>query len=322
MQYSIRSGSLQPLREVLLFSKTLSLLSSRRYPKMSSVEKHATKQDWEFQLLCQELISNCLDEISEELESNSSDEISTTTSTSSMSFHLFPNFPLEIRRLIWRHAFFEPQLHIVSSKVATHSRISVIMQSCREAFQEGIHIRLPYYTFCDYSDWTESHRHGPLPRHYMQPDLDTLWIVENNTFGNYPSFIPPALSFYDGNRPFRQVKTLAFNASCWKDPARVRDNTWSNGSLPSIPYGMCEEIVIVLNNLPMPTDRGVIFTEPSPTTKDSRSTDTLSSGAGSDSKSYFDEAKKRTAVMEEFKDYQSKIRECMIYQIHLLRSKC
>ncbi|KAM3074187.1 hypothetical protein ACMFMF_006210 [Clarireedia jacksonii] len=183
------------------------------------------------------------------------------------------------------------------------------MQSCREAFQEGFRLRLPYYTFCEYSKWTESHRHGPLPRHYMQPDLDTLWIVENSHCGQYPSFIPQSLSFYAGHHPYRRVKTVAFNDSCWTDPARLSDNTWNTGSLQWIPYDMCEEIVVVLNNWPMSTDRGVIFTESVPATKDSISVDTPSADGDGESKNYFDEAKQRSALMEEFKAYYSKLQE-------------
>ncbi|KAM3085940.1 hypothetical protein ACMFMG_002991 [Clarireedia jacksonii] len=289
------------------FSKTAHYISSLQHPKMSTVGKSTTKKESECQGLCQKLASSSLDD---------------HPTTSSVSFHLLPDFPLEIRQLIWRHAFSEPQLHIVSSKFATYSRISVIMQSCREAFQEGFRLRLPYYTFCEYSKWTESHRHGPLPRHYMQPDLDTLWIVENSHCGQYPSFIPQSLSFYAGHHPYRRVKTVAFNDSCWTDPARLSDNTWNTGSLQWIPYDMCEEIVVVLNNWPMSTDRGVIFTESVPATKDSISVDTPSADGDGESKNYFDEAKQRSALMEEFKAYYSKLQERMTCQTHQLRRDC
>ncbi|PQE11105.1 hypothetical protein CJF31_00000859 [Rutstroemia sp. NJR-2017a BVV2] len=197
------------------------------------------------------------------------------------------------------------------------------MQACKEAYQEGLHLELPYYTVFAYERYDEdSYGHQPLPRHYMQPDLDTLWIAVKGKRDIWHCFVPSALSFYHGRRSYRQVKTLAINDSCWVDPERVGDNKWNPGSLDWIPYDMCEEIAIVLNNLAMPTDREVIFTEPLPPPRDLISGDLLSSDGSGDSRSYYGNAMARSAVMEDFRAYQSRIRKRMIYQLRPLRYEC
>jgi hypothetical protein len=277
---------------------------------MSTMEENASNQESEFQLLCQELEPGSLCHLP-------------LTMLNSTTFHRFPSFPPEIRQLIWRHSFSDPQLHIVSEQVATNSRISVIMQACREAYQEGLLLQLPYYTIWRHERYKEdSYRHEPLPRHYMQPDLDTLWIAVKGKRAIWHSFVPRALSLHDGGRPYRQVRTLAINDTCWVDPERLGENKWNPGSLDWIPYNMCEEIVIVLNELAMPMDREVIFTEPSPPAGDLVSGDLLNSDGVGDSRSYYGDAMARSAVMEAFRAYQSRTRKRMTYQLRSLRYPC
>ncbi|ESZ94757.1 hypothetical protein SBOR_4869 [Sclerotinia borealis F-4128] len=131
------------------------------------------------------------------------------------SFMLFSKFPLEIRRHVWRHALKGPHLHVISERVATRSRITEIMQTCKEAHEEGIQLNFSYFTFCDYGAWGSDNHHAPLPKHYMNQDADIMWLVGARMTRGLHNLLPCSLSVYDGRCSLRKVKTLAINHELW-----------------------------------------------------------------------------------------------------------
>lgn len=180
----------------------------------------------------------------------------------SNTFALFPSFPLEIRRQIWKHALIGPHIHIISSRVATRSSITEIMQSCKEAYDEGLQLHFSHFTFCDYTSYDDNDHHTRLPKHYMNPDADIMWIVDKNP--ETSSLLPLELSLYDGHPSYRMVRTLVINHQLWTDPQPVFniEGPWKMGSLQYIPFSMCKEIWVVLNDVAFSLDHGVTFVAP------------------------------------------------------------
>ncbi|KAF7951707.1 hypothetical protein EAE96_007006 [Botrytis aclada] len=177
-----------------------------------------------------------------------------------VSFPLFSTFPVEIRRQSWKHALIGPHIHIISSHVATRSRITEIMQTCKEAYDEGIQLQFSHFTFCNYSSWGDDNFHAQLPKHYMNPEADIMWLVDNSQCE-----LPFSLALYEGRHSYRMVKIFAINHQLWHDPCPQWNSniiSWTLGTIDSLPYQMCEEIYVVLNDVAFALDHGVTFIEP------------------------------------------------------------
>ncbi|KAJ8070984.1 hypothetical protein OCU04_001336 [Sclerotinia nivalis] len=224
----------------------------------------------------------------------------------SPSFTLFPAFPLEIRRHVWKHALTGPHIHVITSRAATCSRITVIMQSCKEAYEEGLQLQFSHFTYCDYSSWGGANFHAVLPKHYMNPDADIMWVVQNKA----GSILPCSLSLYDGRAPYRMVKILAIDYRVWTEPSVGRGNKWNPGSIDLVPFQMCEEIYIVLNEVAFSLFYSVDFVEPEDVHHEPFSSYWLTSQGYEKSGSvHFREAKERRKVWEGFREYCNNLEE-------------
>ncbi|TGO51231.1 hypothetical protein BCON_0166g00180 [Botryotinia convoluta] len=231
-----------------------------------------------------------------------------------VAFTLFSTFPLEIRRQIWKHALIGPHIHIVSSHVATRSRITEIMQTCKEAYDEGIQLQFSHFTFCNYGSWGDENCHAQLPKHYMNPDADIMWLVDNSECK-----LPSSLALYEGRLSYRMVKVFAINHQLWHEPRPQWDSnvmSWTLGTIAFLPYQMCEEIYVVLNDVAFTLDHGVTFVEPVDGRDEPLSSRKFTSqGYEKPNSVLFKEAERRKKNLEDFRkqlssfedDYQENI---------------
>ncbi|KAF7936243.1 uncharacterized protein EAE98_002462 [Botrytis deweyae] len=225
-----------------------------------------------------------------------------------VSFPLFSTFPLEIRRQIWKHALIGPHIHIVSSHVATRSRITEIMQTCKEAYDEGIHLQFSHFTFCNYGSWGDENCHAQLPKHYMNPDADIMWLVDSSECK-----LPTSLALYEGRPTYRMVKIFAINHQLWHDPRPQWDSnvmSWTLGTMAFLPYQMCEEIYVVLNDVAFTLDHGVTFFEPVDGHDELLSSRMFTSqGYEKPNSVLFKEAERRKKNLEDFRKQLSKFED-------------
>ncbi|KAF7912627.1 uncharacterized protein EAF01_001648 [Botrytis porri] len=230
------------------------------------------------------------------------------TTHENVSFPLFSTFPLEIRRQIWKHALIGPHIHIISSHVATRSRITEIMQTCKEAYDEGIQLQFSHFTFCNYDSWGDENCHAQLPKHYMNPDADIMWLVDSSKCK-----LPSSLALYEGRPPYRMVKIFAINHQLWHDPRPQWDSQamgWVVGTLSFLPYQMCEEIYVVLNDVAFTLDHGVTFVEPVDGRDEPLSSRTFTSqGYEKPNSVLFKEAERRKKNLEDFRKQLSKFED-------------
>ncbi|KAM0150129.1 hypothetical protein ACHAQE_009075 [Botrytis cinerea] len=192
--------------------------------------------------------------------------------------------------------------------MATRSRITEIMQTCKEAYDEGIQLQFSHFTFCNYGSWGDDNCHAQLPKHYMNPDADIMWLVHNSE----PKF-PFAVALYDGRPSYRMVKVFAINHQLWRDPCpRWERNviSWTFGTFADLPYQFCEEIYVVLNDLAFDLDRGVTFVEPVDGRDEPLSSRKLTSqGHEKPNHVLFKEAERRKKNFEDFREQICKTEE-------------
>ncbi|KAF7868371.1 hypothetical protein EAF04_004903 [Stromatinia cepivora] len=232
--------------------------------------------------------------------------LNTRARKNSPPFTLFPTFPLEIRRHIWKHALMGPHTHVITSRAATRSRITEIMQSCKEAREEGMQLQFSHFTYCDYDSWGIGNYHAVLPKQYMNPDADIMWVVQNNA----DNILPCSLSLYDGRAPYRMVKILAIDHRVWTEPSMGRGNKWNPGSIDLVPFQMCEEIYIVLNDVAFTLFYSVDFVEPEEIYNQPFYSYMLTSqGYEKTDSVLFQEAKERRKVWEDFREYCNNLEE-------------
>ncbi|TGO19464.1 hypothetical protein BTUL_0004g01020 [Botrytis tulipae] len=225
-----------------------------------------------------------------------------------ISIPLFSTFPLEIRRQIWKHALIGPHIRIVSSHVATRSRITEIMQTCKKAYDEGIQLQFSHFTFCNYGSWGDENCHAQLPKHYMDPDADIMWLVDNSECK-----LPTSLALYEGRFTYRMVKIFAINHQLWHDPRLQWDSnvmSWKFGTIAFLPYQMCEEIYVVLNDVAFTLDHGVTFVEPVDGHDEPLSSRKFTSqGYEKPNSVSFKEAERRKKFFKDFKKQLSKFED-------------
>lgn len=133
----------------------------------------------------------------------------------SSTFSLFPQLPPEIRIPIWEFAFRAPYIHLIIQNRGGRSTVNNVMQSCKEAREHGLEMKLPYYQLRSRTSYKNGRalgfrngfRSGPggtprsrangfrvprfplppdSPKYYMNPDVDTILFER---FGFAPSWV-------------------------------------------------------------------------------------------------------------------------------------
>ncbi|CAG8975751.1 hypothetical protein HYALB_00009269 [Hymenoscyphus albidus] len=95
-------------------------------------------------------------------------------------FPRFSSLPVEIRRMIWIYACKVPQVQIIAYKRTSSSRLNDLFDSCEEAKQVTLSLRLISFQSI-----------GPMERiNFFNPHLDTLYIKDGYT--------PEAVDWYRG----------------------------------------------------------------------------------------------------------------------------
>ncbi|THV46622.1 hypothetical protein BGAL_0372g00130 [Botrytis galanthina] len=190
------------------------------------------------------------------------------------------------------------------------------MQTCKEAHDEGIQLQFSHFTFCNYGSWGDENCHAQLPKHYMNPDADIMWLVDNSECK-----LPTSLALYEGRPTYRMVKIFAINHQLWHDPRPQWDSnvmSWTLGTIAFLPYQMCEEIYVVLNDVAFTLDNGVTFVEPVDGRDEPLSSRKFTSqGYEKPNSILFKEAERRKKNLEDFRtqlskfedDYQENINE-------------
>jgi hypothetical protein len=205
-------------------------------------------------------------------------EVECLKESSGARFHRFPKLPVELRNMIWTVALTAPQTHIVTKELISRSNVNTVMQSCREARLQGIRLQLPYFQRVDFDDDLIG---APLPvKHYMNLDLDTLWLAEADVGPPHLEvFSPecttgPILPDFDLSAkrpPQHRLKRLALPFSKWKDPdegKRTLQNPSAAVGSTDVLRGLngIQELLIVVGNeatiAAAITQRDTVFKEP------------------------------------------------------------
>jgi hypothetical protein len=113
-------------------------------------------------------------------------EISCLRELCGVHFTFFPKLPLDKRLEIWRLALTEPQVHVISEKRISVSRVNIIMQVCREARAEGRRLRFSYYEIGT-PRWY-GFNDTAITRQYMNVDVDTIYLEEIDSLSLLANF--------------------------------------------------------------------------------------------------------------------------------------
>ncbi|TGO39844.1 hypothetical protein BHYA_0047g00480 [Botrytis hyacinthi] len=182
------------------------------------------------------------------------------------------------------------------------------MQTCKEAYDEGIQLQFSHFTFCNYGLWGDKNCHAQLPKHYMNPDTDIMWLVDNSECE-----LPTSLALYEERPTYRMVKIFAINHQLWHDPRPQWDGnvmSWTLGTLAFLPYQMCEEIYVVLSDVSLDLNFGVTFVEPVDGHDETLSSRKFTSQGREESNSVlFKEAERRKKNLEDFRKHLSKFED-------------
>ncbi|TGO47919.1 hypothetical protein BOTNAR_0501g00080 [Botryotinia narcissicola] len=109
------------------------------------------------------------------------------------------------------------------------------------------------------------------------------------------------------------VKIFAINHQLWHDPRPQWDSnamSWTLGTIAFLPYQMCEEIYVVLNDVAFTLDHGVTFIEPVDGHDEPLSSRKLTSqGYEKPNSILFKEAERRKKNLEDFRTQLSKFED-------------
>jgi hypothetical protein len=168
-----------------------------------------------------------------------STELNQLKENSGARFHRFSKLPTEVRRMIWKFALTTPQTHIFNKILSTRSNVNCVMDTCKEALQFGMELKLPFF------QTEEVDNPDDAMKHYMNLQEDTVWLTEGEWPGNIhvkcpicaeSVFVPPFdLSFrrrYSRCPHKHQLKRLMINFDTWKDPYEGAER-WSD-TMPDI----------------------------------------------------------------------------------------
>ncbi|KUJ23295.1 uncharacterized protein LY89DRAFT_777073 [Mollisia scopiformis] len=187
----------------------------------------------------------------------------------------FSKLPREIRRLIWKFAMMAPQVHIIGSPSHKQSRVNIVMQACKEAREEGLRLKLPYYRY------TCGAPRGVLTslEYYVNWDVDTFWVPDIQLpveivcsrcepVWNESPLSPcaqPRLIHHCLCRPKHGLYALAMNASRWGEPGQTDFFTGRAIHTPVADlanYYSIQKLYIVINYTEPLTCRNIAFVEP------------------------------------------------------------
>jgi len=143
------------------------------------------------------------------------------------AFWRFPRLPVEIRRMIWKRALLTPHIHIMSNTKISLSRINRVMQSCKEAREQGLLLQFPYYHLRPDWDWGAANS-SLRAKHYINLEADCILIMDDDRFPNFVEFCCPisceisrrSLMLHRESRCSHQpqVEIIAIHNSKWKTP--------------------------------------------------------------------------------------------------------
>ncbi|CZR51717.1 uncharacterized protein PAC_01594 [Phialocephala subalpina] len=201
-------------------------------------------------------------------------------------FSRFSELSLELRCIIWGFALTEPQIHIVKLCSAgimprhRYSRTNVIMQTCKEARNEGFKLMLPYFLInnltCAWDDWpfVKDPTSKTYVRSFINNAEDILWISSRGLFPEklYCSKCDPS-PHTRNDMSWVQIRdechchcppglgTIAMNWSClFPRIGRVRLR-WSVARLWE--HHRVQKVYVVVNNSKHVHERNVEFVEAS-----------------------------------------------------------
>ncbi|KAE8440820.1 hypothetical protein EG329_006552 [Mollisiaceae sp. DMI_Dod_QoI] len=195
------------------------------------------------------------------------------------NFSKFKDLPTEIRLMVWRTALSVPQIHIMTDRLISRSKVNLLMQVCREARDEGLKLKLPFYHV-----GPPSFVHRGI-RNYMNYDKDIIWVAHGNTVRpefimfycsqclpwpwpdsfawqpRWPKQVPRYCDLRGHNT--HRVGGIAINYDEWKDPPLDEDGEWHFRTInPWWCYGRVRSLFIVVNHEEAIQDRDIVFVKP------------------------------------------------------------
>lgn len=125
-------------------------------------------------------------------------------------FHPFPRLPIELRIKIWKHAAAIPQIIGLRDSYKNSGFVTAVsgcplLQSCKEARQEVLKTRTPFY---DVS--------LKAPTIYANLEIDTIWLMDIGGEDRIP-FDPSRVSQLEDLKKgrFKDIRRLIMGYSLW-----------------------------------------------------------------------------------------------------------
>ncbi|KAK0110034.1 hypothetical protein ONS95_002694 [Cadophora gregata] len=186
-----------------------------------------------------------------------------------VTFRRFSGLPPEIRRMIWKEALMEPQILVLSETKISRSQVNFVMQTCREARDVGLSLRLPYFQVSPNGTWLPED-----PKFYFKLDADTLWLDE---YSRIPRFIQFFCGVCERGSLFTMIprgiaecthnlrpKRLAVNYKTWQDPTSGEFLDENDEGTTDVlrHFNSVKELYIVVGDTTTSKERDVYFQTP------------------------------------------------------------
>jgi hypothetical protein len=88
----------------------------------------------------------------------------------------FPDFPPEIRSLIWEFALKAPQVHIIGYDLVSFSKVNYVMQECKEARDGCQKLMISYHQISTASQFEEPEWKMENVKIFINVDVDIIWL--------------------------------------------------------------------------------------------------------------------------------------------------
>jgi 2EXR family len=193
---------------------------------------------------------------------NLTSEVQRLQGNSGAKFRLFPKLPIEVRRMIWDFALTTPQIHIMWDSLISQSKINHVMQSCKEARDEGLRLHMSYFQLQPPGQELED-----APKNYINLGIDTIWIEDGLLPENMDIFCGACSGTWNYGsgcycKVFPKLRRLAMHQSVWDDPFTRSDGVEDVGTTDILRITETQELVIVVGDVSPMNDRDVVLVKP------------------------------------------------------------
>jgi hypothetical protein len=90
--------------------------------------------------------------------------------------------------MVWRFACTAPQIHIMSDRGASRSRVNTVMSACTEAKSVGLALKLDYFRVSTQTGHADSAVPEPI-KCFVNRDVDTFWLIPSRGVLFFPNDI-------------------------------------------------------------------------------------------------------------------------------------